>query len=90
MAELEKIFEPEVLAPEGTFEPELQHLIEQLMETREALNYYDVVRSTGSGKMDRHTTIVVRETGAALDAAIGFLRQLQEYEQAEAKPLDVV
>jgi hypothetical protein len=83
MAELEKIFEPEVLAPEGAFEPELQFLIEQIAESGEALSYYTEVK--GATEMDQHTTIVVREAISALSAALGFLRQLQEYEHGRSK-----
>jgi hypothetical protein len=88
MAELEKIFEPEVFEPEGTFEPGLQYLIEQISEASEAFDHYDDVKSAGRVEMDQHTTIVIREVGFALDAALEFLRQLREYErmQAEAKP----
>jgi hypothetical protein len=79
------MFEPEVVEPEGTFEPGLQYLIEQIVEACEALDYYDDVKSAGRVEMDQHTIIVIREVSSALDAALAFLKQLQEYERAQTK-----
>jgi hypothetical protein len=82
MTGLEKIFEPEVTAPEGMFEPGLHYLIEQIAEVCEALDHYEDVKVR---EMDQHTTIVVREASSALNAALEFLKQLQEYESAQIK-----
>jgi hypothetical protein len=82
MAELEKIFEPEVFEPEGMFEPGLQLLIEQISEASEALDYYVEVKRT---EMDQHTTIVIQETISALNAVLVFLKQVQEYERVQAQ-----
>jgi hypothetical protein len=76
------MFEPEVLAPKGMFEPGLQFLIEQTSEASEALDYYVEVKVR---EMDQHTTIVIRETISALNAVLVFLKQLQEYERVQAQ-----
>jgi hypothetical protein len=82
---LEKIFEPEVVTPEGMFEPGLQFLIEQIAEASEALDYYVVVNNTATVEMDQHTTIVIHEAKSALIAVLVFLKQLQEYERVQAQ-----
>jgi hypothetical protein len=64
------MFEPEVLAPKGMFEPGLQFLIEQISEASEALDYYVEVKHTDKVEMDQHTTIVIRETISALNAVL--------------------
>ena len=83
MTGLEKIFEPEVVTPEGMFEPGLQFLIEQIAEASEALDYYVEVK--GAVEMDQHTTIVIHEAKSALIAVLVFLKQLQEYERVQAQ-----
>jgi hypothetical protein len=35
--------------------------------------------------MDQHTIIVIRGASSALDAVLEFLKQLQEYERAQAR-----
>jgi len=77
------MFEPEVIAPEGMFEPGLQYLIEQIAEACEALDYYVDVK--GKVEMDQHTTIVIQETISALKAVLPFLKQIQEYERVQAQ-----
>jgi hypothetical protein len=78
---IEKMFLPEAVEPKGMFEPGLQYLIEQITEAREALDYYVEVMGT----MDTHTTIVIRGSSSTLDAALEFLKQLQEYERGQAQ-----
>jgi hypothetical protein len=80
---IEAMFEPEVLTPEGMFEPGLQFLIEQISEASEALDYYVEVK--GAVEMDQHTTIVIREANSALIAVLVFLKQLQQYERVQAQ-----
>jgi hypothetical protein len=76
------MFEPEVIAPEGMFEPGLQFLIEDVSEASEALGYYTEVKRS---EMDQHTTIVIQETISTLKAVLVFLKQVQEYERAQAQ-----
>jgi hypothetical protein len=76
------VFEPEVVTPEGMFEPGLHFLIEDVSEASEALGYYTEVK--GAAEMDLHTTIVIRETISTLKAVLVFLKQMQEYERAQA------
>jgi hypothetical protein len=82
---IQGMFLPEVFEPEGMFEPGLQYLIEQITEASEALDHYEDVRNTAAVEMDQHMTIVFREVNSALDAALEFLKQLQEYERAQAQ-----